>query len=105
MAPRLPPDLERVGDELIAAVARSVQARRRRRRVAARSVLTGLAALAAAAAFAPAGLAPSTGGGADPLLARVPAVPAACDQPTGGRLALPVCAAGDPVPLGRPRRW
>jgi hypothetical protein len=35
----------------------------------------------------------------------VPAVPAACDQPTGGRLALPVCAAGDPVPLGRPRRW
>jgi hypothetical protein len=110
MPPRLPPDLDRVGDQLVAAAARDVAARRRRRRLIARTASTAVAALIALAALIPAGLNPAVRSGAGLLLARAPAVeppglPAACDQPRGGRLSLPACAAGEPIRLGRPRRW
>jgi peptidoglycan/LPS O-acetylase OafA/YrhL len=124
MAKRLPPDLQRVGDELVAGVERSLAARRRRRRLFAHSALTGVAALAAAAAFVPSTTGPGAGrSSATPtagalFAAHIPAVPAACDLPLGGRLSAPACRASasasggtsatttsDPVPLGRPGRW
>jgi hypothetical protein len=109
MAQRLPPDLERVGDDLVAGVERALAARRRRRRVFAHSALTGVAALAAAAAFIPASIGPGARTGSAPgrlIAAHLPAVSAACDLPLGGRLSARACpASSDPVPLGRPRRW
>jgi hypothetical protein len=105
--PPLPPDLERVGDEIVAAAARDLAARRHRRGLAARTAGTVIAAVLAGAVLLPAALGPSTRG---PLLARtaplgfVPAQPTACDQP-GGRVTLPACLASDPVRIGRPRRW
>jgi hypothetical protein len=110
MAPRLPPDLDRVGDHLVVAAERILAARRRRQRLIARTAGTGVAALLASAALAPAGLSPAIRSGGELLLARTasfepPGLPAACDQPRGGRLTLPACAAGEPIRLGRPRRW
>jgi hypothetical protein len=110
MAPPLPPDLERVGDDLVAAAARALAARGRRRRLLARTASTAIVAVIAAAALVPARLGPAAHNGSDVLLARAasiqpPGLPAACDQPRGGRLSLPACAAGEPIRLGRPRRW
>jgi hypothetical protein len=110
MAARLPPDLERVGDDLVAAAAHALAARRRRHRLLARIASTGVAALIAVAALAPTALDPVARSTSELLLARAPTftppgLPAACDQPRGGRLSLPACAAGEPIRLGRPRRW
>jgi hypothetical protein len=109
LPPRLPPDLARVGDELVEAAARRVDAQRARRRLAGRIAATGVAALIAVAALAPAALGPAEQA-TTVLLARAPTVdppglPAACDQPRGGRLSLPACASGDAIRVGRPRRW
>jgi hypothetical protein len=103
----LPPDLERVGDDLVAAASRDVATRRHRRGLAARTVGTLVAAVLSGALLLPAALGPSM---RNPLLARtdaleaVPAQPTACDLP-GGRVTLPACTPGDPMRIGRPRRW
>jgi hypothetical protein len=110
--PRLPPDLARVGDELVEAAARRVAKRDARRRLAGRIAATGVAALIAVAALAPAALGPAEQAttATTVLIARAPTVdppglPAACDQPRGGRLSLPACASGDAIRVGRARRW
>lgn len=108
MAPRLPPDLERVGDDLVAAAERALARRHARRRLLARIAATSVAAVAALSALVPAALGPAIRGGASAsLLVQVepPGLPVACDLPRGGRLSLPACAAGEPIRLGRPRRW
>lgn len=108
---QLPPDLERVGDDLVAAAERDLAARRRRRSLIVRMGGTAVAAILAGAVLLPAALGPSTRG-RGPLFARtaalnvvVPSQPAVCDLPRGARVTLPVCVAGDPVRIGRPRRW
>src|SRR4051794_31899745 len=105
MRPPLPPDLDKVGDDLVAGVARAVDARRQRRRRA----LAGLGAVAAAIAL-PVVVVPAVGPGhREPVLLTgatiEPAVPVGCDQPRGRRVALPACVAREPEPFGRPRRW
>jgi hypothetical protein len=106
MAPRLPPDLERVGDDLVAAAERSLAARGARRRLIGRTAATSLVALAALTALVPAALGPANrGDGVIMVEVQPPGLPAACDLPRGARLALPACAAGEPIRLGRPRRW
>ena len=110
MAPRLPPDLERVGDDLVAAAARELAARRTRRRRLARAATTSAAAIVAFIALAPAALGPAVRRTSDVLLARAavfepPGLPALCDPPRGGHISLPACAAGEPIRFGRPRRW
>jgi hypothetical protein len=102
----LPPDLERVGDQLVAAAERDLAARRRRRALTARMAVTAVAAVLAGAVLLPAALGPST---RVPAIARtafadLPAQPAGCDQP-GPAVRLPACMAGDPLRIGRPRRW
>jgi hypothetical protein len=108
MAPRLPPDLARVGDDLVAAAERAVARRHARRRLIARLAATSVAAVAALTALVPAALGPANRGGTSAsLFVRVepPGLPVACDLPRGGRLSLPACLAGEPIRLGRPRRW
>jgi len=107
---RLPPELERVGDDLVAAAARALAARRHRRGVAVRIASTAVAAVLAGAWLVPAALGPAVRG-SEVLLARTtafeaPGLPAACDQPPrGGRVTPPACSAGETIRLGRPRRW
>jgi hypothetical protein len=104
---RLSPDLERVGDQLVAAAERAVAGRRRRWTRLARAGAAGLGALVVAAALLPSALGPAERSGADIAFVRATtvALPVACDQPRGGRATLPACAAGDPLRIGRPRRW
>jgi hypothetical protein len=106
----LPPDLDRVGEDLVAGASRQIAARQHRRALATRMAGTAVAALLAGAVLLPAALGPSTRNGASVLFARTvvldaPALPAACDQPHGGRLRLAACATADPMRIGRPRRW
>jgi hypothetical protein len=104
---RLPPDLDHVGDRLVSAAERTIVARRHRSFLLARICATGLAALIAAAVLLPGTLDPAVRKHGD--LAFVPArhaaVPLGCDQPRGRQAALPACVAGDPLRIGRPRRW
>jgi hypothetical protein len=105
MAPPLPPDLDRVGDHLVAAAERAAAVRRHRIERAGRAVGTVLAVILASAALMPGALAPGDHRVADAgrLLARTPALPVACDQPRPA--TVPACDASDPVVLGRPHRW
>jgi hypothetical protein len=86
MTPWLPPDLDRLGDELTSAAARRIAARKRaaRRR---RLVLAGVVAALAVAVLTPTGLAPSERGAVFTLSGQVPT--AGCDNPEGG--LLPEC--------------
>ena len=104
---RLPPDLERVGDHLVAAAERTIVARRHRAFLLARTGATGVAALLAAAVLLPGTLGPATRGQGDLAMVRARhlAVPLGCDQPRGRQAALPICAAGDRLRPGRPHRW
>jgi hypothetical protein len=90
----LPPDLSRIGDELAAAAARSLRARRRRA-VVARALVTAVAGVLAFAAMAPGrlGTAQSTGAAPAALLASSSGegLRAGCDQPRGARFALTGC--------------
>ncbi len=108
MAP-LPPDLSELGDDLTGAVARALDARRRRRALLIRLAATATAGVIALAALSPAVLGPA-------LLTRAPlvaaptsdsaladvGVPRGCDQPRGSRFGLPACGhtdAAQPEPL------
>jgi hypothetical protein len=104
---RLPPDLEHVGDHLVAAAGRRIAARRHRAFLLARTGATAVAAVLAAAALLPGTLGPAMRAHGDLAMApgRQPAVPLGCDQPRGRHAAPPVCAAGEPIRPGRPRRW
>ena len=109
---QLPPDLDRLGDQLAAAAARSLAARRRRTALVARLAATAVVAVLAFTAFAPARLGPGAvteRGRALLALASVtvsdPPVPIACDQPRGGRLLLAACRPAPAVTRGRARRY
>jgi hypothetical protein len=106
MRPPLPPDLDRLGDQLAVAAARELAARRRRRMLLARLAAIAVAAVMALAALAPGGL-----GSADSppaahrvLLALAP-TPSWCDPPRGGQFAIPACRPQQPITPGRPGRW
>jgi hypothetical protein len=88
----LPPDLSRVGDELVAAAARSLRAQRRRT-FAIRSAGTILVAALVFAALTPARLGPAQT--ADPSASVLASMAGStvsssgCDQPRGARFGLP----------------
>ena len=88
----LPPDLSRIGDELVAAAARSLRARRRRV-LAWRLAATALAAALTFAMVGPGRLGtPGAERGAAPILASTAGSTvssAGCDQPRGARFGLP----------------
>jgi hypothetical protein len=90
----LPPDLARLGNELVDAARRTTAARRARRRRFAVAVLAGALAFAA---LTPAALDPAQ----RPLaIAGGETAPLGCDQPRGAR-ATPVSCEG-PMVLHRP---
>jgi hypothetical protein len=99
----LPPDLSRIGDELTAAAARSLRARRRRT-LAARWAATAVAGALAFAALTPARLGTAVGVGApgSTVLASTSA-PAGCDQLRGAQQTLPACAVAVPAVTYRDR--
>jgi hypothetical protein len=104
---RLPPDLERIGEHLVAGAERAVAARRRRTLLLTRAGATGIAALLAGATLLPGALGPAERPAGGLTLVGVPsaAVPVACDGPRGRHAAPPACSAGEPIRIGRPRRW
>jgi hypothetical protein len=106
MRPPLPPDLDRLGDQLTVAAARELAARRRRRELVARLAATAVAAVLATAALAPGGLgsADSPPAARHVLLALAP-TPTWCDPPRGGSFAIPACRPQQPIIPGRPGRW
>ena len=86
----LPPDLERIGDELTAAVDGRLRARRRRNLLIGRLAVTGIAAALGLAALSPGplGIADRHGDAFDVASTSTTAyVPAACDQPRGATFA------------------
>jgi peptidoglycan/LPS O-acetylase OafA/YrhL len=104
MRPPLPPDLDRLGDQLAAAAERELAARRRRRQLPARLAAIAVAAVIAPAALAPGGLSSADGTpAAHPML--LAATPVWCDPPRGGQFAIPACQPQPPITPGRPRRW
>jgi hypothetical protein len=109
----LPPDLSRLGDELAAAAARSIAARRHRRSVLGRGMATTIAAILTVAVLSPAALGPGQRmpliGGDHSALASL-SVDRGCDQPRGQRFGLPACGhtasapERAPAPMS-PRRY
>jgi hypothetical protein len=108
----LPPDLSRLGDELAAAAARSIAARRHRRSVLGRGMASTVAAILTVAILSPAALGPGQRGpliGGHSALASL-AVDRGCDQPRGERFGLPACGhtasapERAPAPMS-PRRY
>jgi hypothetical protein len=101
MSNGLPPDLERLGDQLAGAAARTATAARLRREARRRLALTAALGALAFAALTPAALGPAHRG---PFarLAALPAedAPSRCDQPRGAHFALPECEAA--MVLDRP---
>jgi hypothetical protein len=92
----LPPDLARIGDELAAAAARSLRARRRRA-IVVRCATTAVAGVLAFAALSPARLGTAEGGRpGTTVLASSPAH-AGCDQLRGAQQALPACVVAAPA--------
>jgi hypothetical protein len=111
MGHRLPPDLDRLGDQLAAAAARAHAGRRRRMALAARLAATAAAAVVALTAFAPARLGPAADpSGVRALLATAvvpdpPSIRIACDQPRGGRLVIADCGPAPAITRGRAGRY
>jgi hypothetical protein len=91
----LPPDLARLGDDLVAAARRTTGARRARRR---RFALTALCGALAFAALTPAALDPAY---RDLAVAWTDSdARLACDQPRGARFTMVACER--PMVLNRP---
>jgi hypothetical protein len=107
MHERLPPDLERVGDQLVAAAARSLADRERRRARLGRLGAIGVAAILTPAVVLPAAVGPAERppDALPQLAAQAPIVPAACDPPRHGAVGIRLCSAGEPTVVGRPHRW
>jgi hypothetical protein len=103
----LPPDLSRLGDELIGAAARSLAARRHRRALIARGAATAVAGVLALAVLSPATLGPAQlvpqplgATAAAPILVS-DTVTTSCDQGRGSPFGLPACrhtASSEPAP-------
>lgn len=103
MSNGLPPDLERLGDELTSAAARTAAADRLRREGRRRLAVTAAIGALAFATLTPAALGPAH---RDVRLAVLPAegfAPPGCDHPRGARFALPACEAA--MVLRRPYAW
>jgi hypothetical protein len=106
MSNGLPPDLERLGDELTGAAARTAAAARLRREGRRRLAITATLGALVFATLTPAALGP-----AHRTVRLAGALPAAgfaapgCDQPHGARFMLPACEAAIELPMQRHRPY
>jgi hypothetical protein len=100
----LPPDLDRLGDQLARAATSTLAARRARREQRLRVALAGVIGALAFAALTPAdlGRAVHAVGGFELVSATIPA---GCEHARGGGYRLPRCAAADAAVPHRPYAW
>jgi hypothetical protein len=92
----LPPDLARLGDDLLGAARRTTARRERRRRVALAAAIGALAF----AALTPTALDPAQRGLSSVDAA---ATPMGCDHPRGAQFTMVAC--DEPMILHRPAAW
>jgi hypothetical protein len=106
MSNLLPPDLQRLGDELTSAAARTAAADRLRREGRRRLALTVAIGALAFTTLTPGALGPAHH---DVRLAALPQetfVPLGCDHARGARFTLPVCATTAQARVShRPYAW
>jgi hypothetical protein len=99
----LPPDLQRLGDELAGAAARAATADRLRREGRRRLALTAVVGALVFATLTPGALGPANREVRLAALPQAGLAPPGCDQPRGARFTLPACADGKV--LRRPYAW
>ena len=95
----LPPDLDRLGDQLVAAARRSSARRERRRRL----VVSGVVGALAFAGLTPAPLGPADRTGVLEAAASEDFAPPGCDHARGARYTLAACERAKVQ--DRPRAW
>jgi hypothetical protein len=99
----MPPDLDRLGDQLAAAAARTRDKRHRRADQRRRFALAGVVGALAWTVLTPAPLGPGLRG---VTLANVaPVMPPGCDTPRGAGFMLPRCEAAHAAVPHRPYAW
>lgn len=102
----LPPDLERLGEQLAAAAGRTLADRRRRRERTWRLAIAGVVGALSFAALTPADLGPAIRVLAGtPIAAAGESYPPGCDHPRGAGFMLPRCEAADAAVSHRPYAW
>jgi hypothetical protein len=90
----LPPDLQRLGDELTGAAGRAAAADRVRREGRRRLALTASIGALVFATLTPGALGPAHRDLHATALPAAEVAPRGCDQPRGARFTLPACPAG-----------
>jgi hypothetical protein len=106
MSNDLPPDLQRLGDELTGAAARTAAAARLRREGRRRLAITATLGALVFATLTPAALGPAHRNVR--LAGALPAAgfaPPGCDHPRGARFMLPACEAAIELPIQRHRPY
>jgi len=98
----LPPDLDRLGDQLAAAAARTRDRRHRNAEQRRRFAVAGVVGALAFVALTPAPLGPAL---REFTLANVSVVPPGCETPRGSGFMLPRCEAADAAVPHRPYAW
>jgi|SRR5689334_11695733 len=98
----LPPDLDRLGDQIAAAAARTRDRRGRRAEQRRRFATAGVVGALAFVALTPAPLGPAL---REFALANVSVVPPGCETPRGSGFMLPRCEAADAAVPHRPYAW
>ena len=101
----LPPDLQRLGDQLTGAAARTAAAERLRREGRRRLAITATLGALVFATLTPAALGPAH---REVRVAALPAegfAPPGCDQPRGARFMLPACEAVPVLTMQRHRPY
>jgi hypothetical protein len=97
----LPPDLDRLGEQLATAAARTRENRHRRGELRRRVAVAGVIGALAFVAFSPSQLGPAI---RDFTLASA-VVPPGCEQPRGAGFMLPRCDAAPAAQPHRPYAW
>ena len=99
----LPPDLDRLGDQLAAAAGRAREQRHRRAEQRRRLATAGVVGALAFVALTPAPLSPAL---REFTFANVlPVVPPGCETPRGSGFMLPRCEPADAAVPHRPYAW
>jgi hypothetical protein len=98
----LPPDLDRLGEQLAAAAARTRDKRSRRAEQRRRLALVGVVGAIAFAALTPGTLSPAV---RDVALANAAVVPPGCETPRGSGFMLERCEAAPAARPHRPYAW
>jgi hypothetical protein len=103
----MPPDLDRLGEQLASAAGKTLARRQRRSEQRRRMTIAGIVGAIAFATMTPASLGPAVRqlAGSPLATAAVSYVPPGCDHPRGSGFMLPRCEPADPAVPHRPYAW